>query len=115
MRVFLFGSQSFLFGSCLLAPIWYAGIMDNKPKSKRLPRRHVIAIRKQYSIGYSISELALSYGFSSKAISDCVHHRTHKRVQDVPHEPPPPPPRKQRTPEQMDRKAVRMATKRYGH
>ena len=51
--------------------------------SRRLTRRQVLAIRKHYSAGETITRLAEAFDRSPETISSLVHFRTYKRVRDV--------------------------------
>ena len=55
---------------------------------KRLKPSEVVAIRKQYRHGYTITDIAAAYGRSHSTISAVVHGRRYTRVIDLPDVPP---------------------------
>ena len=52
--------------------------------ARLLNRATVLAIRKQYDAGYTITEIAKAHGRSRTSIADVCHRRTYKRVKDLP-------------------------------
>ena len=52
--------------------------------ARLLKRATVLAIRKQYDAGYTITEIAKSLGRSQSSIADVCHRRTYQRVKDLP-------------------------------
>lgn len=59
-----------------------------KKSYRRLTRRQVLAIRKHYSAGETITRLAEAFDRTPETISSVVHFRTYKRVKDVQDLPP---------------------------
>ena len=57
--------------------------MQRRDPHKHLTRAEVLAIRKHYSAGISVREIAARTGVSEKSIRDVVLLRTHKRVKDA--------------------------------
>ena len=62
-----------------------------KRHSQRLTRRQVLAIRRHWSAGETITRLAEAFDRTPETISSIVHFRTYKRVRDIPDLPPLPP------------------------
>ena len=59
-----------------------------KRHSRRLTRRQVLAIRRHWSAGETITRLAEAFDRTPETISSIVHFRTYKRVKDIPDLPP---------------------------